>query len=123
MKTRNHLDNDQYPEQTMQASCGSTPGPTRVQGDAGPVKLPVVEGKDIRFTRPSTADGLSHSRVEHILQDDRGFMWFGTEDGLNRYDGYDFKVYKNEPVNANSHVLSIYEDRAVVLWVGTMDTG
>jgi Two component regulator propeller len=61
------------------------------------ITLPVVDGKGIRFTRLSTEDGLSQTRVTQIVQDDQGFMWFGSQYGLNRYDGYKFKVFKHEP--------------------------
>ena len=64
--------------------------------------LPVADGKDIRFTRFSTEDGLSQTRVSQIVQDDQGFLWFGSQYGLNRYDGYKFKVFKHEPGVANS---------------------
>src|SRR5688572_81503 len=50
---------------------------------------------NIKFNTISTKEGLSQVSVMCILQDSRGFMWFGTRDGLNRYDGYKFKVYKN----------------------------
>jgi hypothetical protein len=76
-----------------------------------------------RFERLSTEDGLSHSSVTCILQDHRGFMWFGTGDGLNKYDGYTFTVYRRDPEDPGSlrddAIASIYEDRTGVLWVGT----
>src|SRR5437867_861167 len=49
--------------------------------DPRPVRLPVIDGKDIRFTRLSTENGLSQTRVSLIVQDDQGFMWFGTQYG------------------------------------------
>src|SRR5580658_1989708 len=52
----------------------------------GVVRLPIVDGKGIRFTRITTADGLSQTRVTQMVQDDQGFMWFGTQYGLDRYD-------------------------------------
>jgi signal transduction histidine kinase/ligand-binding sensor domain-containing protein len=71
--------------------------------------------------------GLSHSTVNCILQDSYGFMWFGTEDGLNRYDGHDFTVYKHSPDDPHSlsrnRVWSLFEDSAGVLWVGTYGGG
>ena len=67
-----------------------------------PIRLPLIEGKDIRFTHLSTEQGLSQSRVDHMLQDRRGFIWIGTNNGLNRYDGYRFKTYKPDPNNPNS---------------------
>jgi len=79
--------------------------------------------QDLRFDRLSLEEGLSQSTVYAIVQDRRGFMWFGTEDGLNRYDGYHFKVYRHEPEHpqslSNNTVYTLYEDRAGVLWIGT----
>ena len=50
--------------------------------------------QNIRFERLNKEDGLSHSLVNSIVQDDMGYVWVGTQDGLNRYDGYEFKVYR-----------------------------
>ena len=84
--------------------------------------IPVVEGGSARFTRVSTADGLSQSRVSQIVQDDRGFIWFGTQYGLDRYDGYEFKVFVHEPGRVNSlagaYVYSLFKDRSGMLWIG-----
>ena len=88
-----------------------------------PIRLPLIEGKDIRFTHLSTEQGLSQSRVDHMLQDRRGFIWIGTYNGLNRYDGYRFKTYKPDPNNPNSLggllVYALFEDRSGILWIGT----
>ncbi len=88
----------------------------------GVVNIPVVEGGAARFTRVSTADGLSQSRVSQIVQDDRGFIWFGTQYGLDRYDGYEFKVFVHEPGRVNSlagaYVNSLFKDRSGMLWIG-----
>ncbi|HKN19763.1 MAG TPA: two-component regulator propeller domain-containing protein, partial [Terracidiphilus sp.] len=70
------------------------------------------------------ADGLSQSDVRAIVQDRQGFMWFGTWlGGLNRYDGYTFKVYKHDDQDEHSlgcdGIQTLYVDRAGVLWVGT----
>ena len=77
------------------------------------------------FERISIEQGLSQSTVFCILQDSRGFLWFGTQDGLNRYDGHEFVVYHPEEGNPNSlsnnTVRALYEDRAGQLWVGTED--
>ncbi len=78
----------------------------------------------LKFEHISIEQGLSQSTVFCILQDSKGFMWFGTEDGLDRYDGYSFKVYRHDPDNPNSindnYVMSIYEDRSGFLWIGTL---
>ncbi|MCU0291518.1 MAG: SpoIIE family protein phosphatase [Thermoanaerobaculaceae bacterium] len=79
------------------------------------------------FERLSLADGLSQSIVEGILQDRKGFMWFVTEDGLNRHDGYRFTVLRNQADNSNSlshnELKTIYEDREGILWIGTFEGG
>jgi signal transduction histidine kinase/ligand-binding sensor domain-containing protein/DNA-binding response OmpR family regulator len=68
-------------------------------------------------------EGLSNSEVRCIFQDRQGFLWFGTYDGLNRYDGYDFKVYRNQPEDSSSiihgYVNCIAQDSRNNLWVGT----
>ncbi len=56
------------------------------------------------FEKISIEQGLSSSGVYSIFQDRKGFLWFGTENGLNRYDGYSFKIFKNEPDDSNSIV-------------------
>jgi signal transduction histidine kinase/DNA-binding response OmpR family regulator/streptogramin lyase len=80
-----------------------------------------------RFRYLTSSQGLSQSNVTAIVEDRRGFMWFGTQDGLNRYDGYRFTVYRNDPLNArslgSSYVLALFEDRDGVLWIGTRGGG
>ncbi|MFZ1979363.1 MAG: two-component regulator propeller domain-containing protein [Bacteroidota bacterium] len=77
----------------------------------------------ILFERISTESGLSQSSVVCICQDRKGFLWFGTFEGLNRYDGYTFKVYRNDPDNpsslSNNAIVSVLEDHLGVLWIGT----
>ncbi len=84
-------------------------------------------GQDVQFERLSFKDGLSQSSVMCIWQDQRGFMWFCTEDGLDRFDGYEFKVYRHNPADPNSissnYITAIYEDHAGNLWVGTNGGG
>lgn len=77
----------------------------------------------LRFDRLDITDGLSQNTINAILQDKRGFIWIGTSDGLNRYDGYSFTVYRHQKDNLNSPadntILSLYEDSHQMLWVGT----
>jgi len=81
----------------------------------------------MQFEQISVEEGLSNASVYAILQDSRGFMWFGTEDGLNKYDGHTFTVYKQEPGNPHSlssnAVLGLHEDRSGTLWVATFGGG
>jgi len=81
----------------------------------------------IRFRRIGTGNGLSQSNVTCILQDSQGFMWFGTQDGLNRYDGYQFTVYRNDPSDTNTipnnYIKSILEDKKGIIWVATWGGG
>ncbi len=76
-----------------------------------------------RFERISIEQGLSQVTIYCILQDSRGLMWFGTEDGLNKYDGYTFTVYKRDPQDPHSlsanTIRAIYEDALGMLWIGT----
>lgn len=86
-----------------------------------------AQNNDIVFEQISLEEGLSQSIVECILQDRRGFMWFGTEDGLNKYDGYRFTVVRHNPNDPNSlsynQLLSIIEDRSGIIWIGTFHGG
>lgn len=61
-----------------------------------------AEEEDINFKRINIEDGLSQASVESIFQDNYGYMWFGTEDGLNRYDGHNFDVFKYEGSKKNN---------------------
>ena len=65
-------------------------------------------------------DGLSHNEVTSIVQDEDGFIWIGTRGGLNRYDGYEFKIYNQVPGDSNSHVNpsieSLFVDRMGNIW-------
>jgi signal transduction histidine kinase/ligand-binding sensor domain-containing protein len=105
-----------------QASTHASTGVLAPKNTSELVNIPVVEGGSARFTRLSTADGLSQTRVSQIVQDDRGFIWFGTQYGIDRYDGYEFKVFVHEAGRANSlagaYVYSLFNDRSGVLWIG-----
>ncbi|MES2794853.1 MAG: two-component regulator propeller domain-containing protein [Bacteroidota bacterium] len=81
----------------------------------------------IPFFRIGTAQGLSQSTVFCSFQDSRGFIWFGTAEGLNRYDGYGFKIFRHVLNDKNSlssnDILSINEDADGNIWVGTRTRG
>ncbi|MFZ5519070.1 MAG: two-component regulator propeller domain-containing protein [Candidatus Zhuqueibacterota bacterium] len=87
----------------------------------------VANVNPVEFVRISLDQGLSQSIVPVIHKDRYGFMWFGTQSGLNKYDGYKFIEYKNDPFNpqtiSNNGILSIAEDHAGVLWIGTAGGG
>jgi signal transduction histidine kinase/ligand-binding sensor domain-containing protein len=78
---------------------------------------------DAPFEFLSIKEGLSQSTVHSITQDRDGYMWFGTEDGLNRYDGYEFTVFRHQPEESNSladnYVQSLCSASDGTLWVGT----
>ncbi len=77
----------------------------------------------LSFSHLSIKDGLSQNTVNDILQDFKGFIWIGTNDGLNRYNGYEFEIFKHSFADSNtlSHnkIYSLLEDRQQRLWVGT----
>jgi signal transduction histidine kinase/ligand-binding sensor domain-containing protein/DNA-binding response OmpR family regulator len=79
----------------------------------------------LRFTHLSGEQGLSNSTIEAIYQDGPGFIWIGTRDGLNRYDGHEMVVYRNDPEDSGSlsdgYVRCIFEDREHQLWIGTVN--
>lgn len=80
-----------------------------------------------RFKHITSEDGLSTNFVSSILKDERGFMWFGTQDGLCRYDGYQFKIFKNALEDKNtlssSDITRIYEHSDGMLYIGTRNAG
>lgn len=78
---------------------------------------------DLYFRHYNNKHGLSHNTVYASLQDTRGFMWFGTEDGLNRFDGHSFKVYRHNSFTSNSipnnYIISLFEDSKERIWICT----
>lgn len=86
-----------------------------------------AQQRTLYFEKINDQNGLSHNRVNCITQDLRGFLWIGTNDGLNRYDGQNFKVFRNEPGNSTSISGNIISDLVVdddgVLWIATIDGG
>ena len=82
---------------------------------------------NVRFQNLSLKDGLSQSVVMWTLQDENGFMWIATQDGLNRYDGYQFVIFRRDVEDPHSlssnHITSLARDDQGALWVGTLDSG
>ena len=84
-----------------------------------------AQRENIRFRHLTIEDGLSQNTILCMVQDDMGFMWFGTKGGINKYDGYDFTVYKADIYDTTSlsenNILSICKDHNGILWIGTED--
>jgi len=80
-----------------------------------------------KFKHLSVEDGLSQATVTCILKDRNGFMWFGTRDGLNRYDSYDFRQYKfksgDSTTISNNTISCLFEDHLGIIWIGTEGGG
>ena len=87
----------------------------------------VIFSQSIPFGKISVEEGLSNSFVNCLLQDRTGFVWFGTDDGLNRFDGYEVKVYRNDPSDNSSIseniIWALWEDHSGNLWIGTKSGG
>lgn len=76
--------------------------------------------KLLRFEHLTTESGLPRNQVYSLIQDNVGYIWTGTGDGLSRYDGYRFKTFNNKTSNlSGKHIISIYEDKKLALWVAT----
>src|SRR4030095_11952984 len=121
-------------------ACGSGIAlPATPQVDSAPNSRPIIPNRELQKSLPEVCDcvlrfdhlnieqGMSQSSVHVIFQDSRGFLWLGTQDGLNRYDGYTFKVYKPDPDVPGSlndrWITSILEDGEGYLWIGTRQGG
>ncbi len=85
------------------------------------------QGHHVKFEHISLIDGLSQGNIQCILQDSRGFMWFGSGDGLNKYDGYTITTFKYNEQNpnsiSNSFIKSLAEDKNGNLWIATLGGG
>jgi signal transduction histidine kinase/ligand-binding sensor domain-containing protein/AraC-like DNA-binding protein len=86
---------------------------------------PPAQAPKLYFTHLSYEQGLSNSSILNILQDYRGYMWFGTRDGLNRYDGREMTVFRNVQGDSGSisgnYITSLCEDQEHNLWIGTLN--
>ena len=80
--------------------------------------------ESFNFKNITIEDGLSQSTVETIYQDSKGYIWIGTNDGLDRYNGYEFKHYKHDKYDknsiANNYIVDIIEDKNGYIWVSTI---
>lgn len=87
----------------------------------------LMSAQDYHFKQISLAEGLSQSSINAITQDANGFLWFGTQDGLNRFDGNSFNIYKNIAFDSSSlaenFITALSVDNKNRLWVGTMNEG
>lgn len=85
------------------------------------------EGSDVKFRHITIDEGLSQNFVYTILHDSKGYMWFGTRDGLNKYDGYTFTYHKNQPFSRHSIptnvVRALKEDRTGGIWITGLHAG
>jgi diguanylate cyclase (GGDEF)-like protein len=89
--------------------------------------LPVQSSPPMQFTRLTAEDGLSQGAVMAMLEDSQGFLWLGTEDGLDRYDGYEIHRYVHDGLQSSSlpdnWVSTLAQDRMATLWIGTAGGG
>lgn len=86
-----------------------------------------LNAQSIRFKHLTSEEGLSTNYVTAIIQDDKGFMWFGTQEGLCRYDGYQITVYKSDvgrpSTLSSSDISTIYQHSDKKIYIGTLDEG
>ncbi len=89
------------------------------------IQSALIFAQTTHFRHLSLEDGLSQNTVNCIFQDSQGFMWFGTQDGLNRYDGYEFTVFRENPLDTNSlshsWIWYVFEDKNRNLWIATWE--
>lgn len=81
--------------------------------------------QEIKFSHITSNDGLATGNVRTIIQDYQGFFWFGTEDGLQRYDGYTLVDYRHDAKDSlslsSNFIFRLFEDSKKNLWIGTVD--
>jgi signal transduction histidine kinase/ligand-binding sensor domain-containing protein len=109
----------------LAATCGWREALAQTAPGGQPIIRPAAGGdglpRDLKFSHLTTKDGLAQDNVVAILQDRQGFMWFATGEGLNRYDGHSFVVYRNDPKDPGSlshnFIRDVFEDDQGYLWV------
>ena len=94
-----------------------------VQKEPPAFTLPIVDGGDLRFDHLPLGVDPSHRRITGIVQDDLGFLWVGTDDGLKRYDGYRIRDFRHDPKDteslADNFIVSLFKDSSGKLWVAS----
>lgn len=84
----------------------------------------ILSAQGVAFKALTIEEGLSQNTIWTQWRDSKGFLWFGTQEGLNRYDGYNVTVFRHDPLDSttlsDNHVWSLYEDREGYLWIGTL---
>lgn len=92
----------------------------------GPAGRSLAQSGKIQFEHLTIEQGLSHNLVIAMMQDRKGYLWFGTGNGLNKYDGYRFTHYEFDPHDQASlpknQVISLWEDQDGIIWVGTAES-
>jgi PAS domain S-box-containing protein len=105
----------------------STGTAARPADTASNIDLNIAPGSIVQFEHLAIEDGLSQNAGLAIFQDSKGYLWIGSQDGLNRYDGFNFKIYKHDPEDPSSishnSILAITEDKDGYLWIGTWGGG
>ena len=85
------------------------------------------QSRSIRFDNYTNEDGLAQSSVNAIIQDNQGYIWLGTQEGLHKFDGYSFEIFKHDPEDinslSNSYIKNIAQDNNGIFWVGTESGG
>ena len=86
-----------------------------------------AQRQQLHFERLGIKEGLSEITISCMLQDSKGFIWIGTRDGLNKYDGYKFKIYRNNPADSssigNNFIVHMVEDKDGFIWIATSGGG
>jgi len=92
-----------------------------------PFTVCLAQPSTLYFRNLNTSNGLSQNKINCIIQDKRGFTWIGTDDGLNRYDGNRFQVFRHDPSNSSTisgnMITDLLEDKNEILWIATADGG
>jgi len=91
------------------------------------ISITTFAQENILFEHYTINDGISQSTINEIIQDSEGLIWFATYDGLNKFDGYNFTVYRNDPDNKNSlcqnYIICLAEDAKGRIWIGSYNKG